>query len=69
MTSLNCVSLCAAMPKCDLNENLPSEAKNCSFQICKELNWNFDENFIELVDCVVPHSRSPKGHQGANSDA
>jgi hypothetical protein len=29
----------------------PYEVENCSFHVCKELCWNFDEDHIESVDC------------------
>ena len=28
----------------------PYEVEHCSFKVCKELCWNFDENFIESAD-------------------
>jgi hypothetical protein len=30
----------------------PYEVENCSFQLCKELCWNFDEDFIESVESL-----------------
>ena len=30
----------------------PHEVENCSFKICEELCCNFEENYIESVDCV-----------------
>ena len=31
--------------------DFPYEIKNCSFHVCEELCWNFDEDCIESVDC------------------
>ena len=30
---------------------IPDEFENCSFYLCEELSWNFDEDCIEFVDC------------------
>jgi hypothetical protein len=30
----------------------PDEFKNCSFNVFEELCWDFDEDFIESVDCL-----------------
>jgi hypothetical protein len=29
---------------------LPDEFANCSFQLCEELSWNFDGDYIGSID-------------------
>ena len=29
----------------------PYEVEYCSFKVCKEFCWDFDENCIESIDC------------------
>ena len=29
----------------------PYEVEYCSFKVCEEFSWDFDENYIESVDC------------------